>query len=174
MESNIFFFDILKFTIAGLLIVFVAYFLFKSHLDQIKNPLAADKYIPFRDVSPLKIQAYERMILFIERINPANLLLRLHLAGMSAAEMQNLIMAEVRAEYQHNITQQLYFSKEAWGIIKRVKDDTINLVNQSSTKLPTEASAVDLSKIIFSKLSELEETPYDIALSVLVQDFQEL
>jgi hypothetical protein len=149
MENNIFFFDILKYTISGLLIIFAAYFLFKSHLDQIKNPLATDKFIPFRDVSPLKIQAYERMILFIERINPANLLLRLHLAGMSAVEMQNLIMAEVRAEYQHNITQQLYFGKEAWGIIKRVKDDTINLVNQSVAKLPADASAVDLSKIIF-------------------------
>lgn len=174
MEINLFFFDVLKYSIAGLVIVFVAYLLFKKHLNTHKNAFKTDKDLPIREVSPLKIQAYERMILFIERINPANLLLRLHLAGMSAVEMQNLILSEVRAEYQHNITQQLYFSQEAWGIIKRVKDDTINLVNQSVAKLPAEASAVDLSKIIFSKLSELEETPYDIALSVLVQDFQEL
>ena len=174
MEFNLFFFDVLKYTIAGLVIVFVAYFVFKNHLNTNTSAFKTDKDFSNRDISPLKIQAYERMILFIERINPANLLLRLHLAGMTAIEMQNLILSEVRAEYQHNITQQLYFSKDAWGIIKRVKDDTLNLVNQSAAKLPSEASAVDLSKIIFSKLSELEETPYDIVLSVLVKDFQEL
>jgi hypothetical protein len=98
----------------------------------------------------------------------------LHASGMDAREMQNLILTEIRAEYQHNISQQLYISNDAWNIIKRVKEDTINLVNQSISNLHPEASAVDLSKVIFNRLSEVEENPFDLALLVLKRDIQEL
>jgi hypothetical protein len=99
---------------------------------------------------------------------------RLHISGMSAKEMQNLILAEVRAEYQHNISQQLYITNDSWAIIKRVKDDTVNLVNQSMASLHPEATAIELSKVIFSRFAEVEENPYDLALLVMKNDIQSL
>lgn len=175
MDIGIFFFDVLKYTLSGLFVFLTAYFLLKSHFDTYYNLKELEyKSLVVKDILPLKLQAYERMVLFIERINPTNLLVRLHASGMDAREMQNLILTEIRAEYQHNISQQLYIGNEAWNIIKRVKDDTINLVNQSIANLHPESTAVDLSKIIFSRIQEVDENPYDLALLILKKDIQEL
>lgn len=127
-----------------------------------------------KDILPLKLQAYERLTLFIDRINPSNLFIRLHQPGMSAREIHSVIISEIRAEYQHNISQQLYISTTAWNIISRVKEDTLSLVKHAITNLHPEASAVELSKGVFAKLESLEENPYDLALLVLRNDIQEL
>jgi|SRR6478672_2203735 len=175
MDVIEFFSDILKLTLSGFFVVLGSYFLFKSHLDSYYNFKELEyKSAILKDVLPLRLQAYERMTLFVERINPSNLFVRLHVSGMSAKEMQNLILAEIRAEYQHNISQQLYISVDAWNIIKRIKDDTIAMVNQAVAYLPAEASAVELSKVVFSRLNEVEENPYDLALLVLKKDLQEM
>ncbi len=175
MDISIFFFDLLKYTLAGLFVFFTAYFVLKSHFDTYYNIKALEyKSLVVKDVLPLKLQAYERMTLFVERINPSNLMVRLHQPGMSAKEMQSLVLAEVKAEYQHNISQQLYISTDAWNIIKRVKDDTIGLLNHAVGGLPAEATAVELSKMIFVKLDELEENPYDLALLVMKNDLRDM
>lgn len=175
MDISVFFFDLLKYTLSGIFVFFTAYFVLKSHFDTYYNIKALEyKSLVAKDVLPLKLQAYERMTLFVERINPSNLMLRLHQPGMTAKEMQSLVLTEVKAEYQHNISQQLYISNDAWNIIKRVKDDTVGLVNHGVGALPPDASAVELSKMIFVKLEELEENPYDLALLVMKNDLQDL
>jgi hypothetical protein len=175
MDITVFFLDILKYTLSGLFVFFAAYFLVKNHFDTYYNLKELEyKKMIVKDILPLKLQAYERMVLFVERINPTNLLVRLHQTGMSAKEMQSFVLNDVKAEYQHNISQQLYMSNDAWNIIKRVKDDTIGIVTHSVRNLPAEASAVDLSKAIFTKLEELEENPYDLALLVMKNDIQDL
>ena len=175
MDISVFFFDLLKYTLAGLFVFFTAYFVLKSHFDTYYNLKLLDyRILVAKDMLPLKLQAYERMTLFVERINPSNLLLRLHQPGMSARELQSLVLAEVKAEYQHNISQQLYISKDAWNIIKRVKEDTVGLVNHAIGALPAEASAIELSKTVFFKLDELDENPYDLALLVMKNDMEEL
>jgi hypothetical protein len=122
----------------------------------------------------LKLQAFERLILFIERIHPANIFVRLHIPGMSALDMQSLILNEIRAEYQHNITQQLYVTADTWVLIKRVKEDTLTIVNGAATQLDESASAVDLSKLVFGQLSTFEDSPYDLALRVIKTEMEEL
>lgn len=175
MDATDFLLEILKFTLSGFLVVLGSYFLFKNHLDSYYNFKELEyKSAVLKDVLPLRLQAYERMTLFVERINPSNLFIRLHVSGMSAKEMQNLILAEIRAEYQHNISQQLYITQDAWNILQRIKNDTISMVNGAVAALPAEASAVDLSKLVFSRLSQIDENPYDLALLVLKKDLQEM
>lgn len=124
---------------------------------------------------PLRLQAYERTILFLERINPANLLVRLHVSGMSAREMQAIIVSDIRNEYQHNISQQIYVSDNTWNVVKKIKDDTISIVNSAVTALPENATSGDLSRSILIHLAGLEtENPYDIALKIVKQDVQSL
>ncbi len=175
MDISVFFFDLLKYTLSGLFVFFTAYFVLKSHFDTYYNLKALEyKTLVAKDMLPLKLQAYERMTLFVERINPSNLMLRLHQPGMSAKEMQGLVLAEVKAEYQHNISQQLYISKDAWNIIKRVKEDTVGLVNHAIGTLHPDCTAIELSKTVFIKLDELEENPYDLALLVMKNDMEEM
>src|SRR6476646_10275760 len=118
MDIVFFLLDIVKYSISGVIIIFAAYFIVKGQFDNHYNLKALEyKTLVAKDVLPLRLQAYERLILFVERINPTNLLVRLHISGMSAKEMQNLILIEVRAEYQHNISQQLYITNDSWAII---------------------------------------------------------
>lgn len=175
MDAVVFLLDILKYTLSGLLIILASYFLFKSQFDSYYNLKELEyKSSVLKDILPLRLQAFERMTLFVERINPANLLVRLHSSGMSAREIQNLILTEVRAEYQHNLAQQLYISNDTWNIIKRVKDDTITIINTAVNSLPADASAVDLSKLVFSRLDSFDESPYELALLMIKRDVQEM
>jgi hypothetical protein len=123
---------------------------------------------------PLRLQAHERMVLFVERANPANMLVRLNEAGMSAAELHSIVVTELRNEYQHNITQQIYVSTRAWTVVKRVKDDTLSVVTNAVKALPETATGLELSKTILAHLSHLRDDPYDIALKIIREDMEGL
>ena len=167
--------DILKYTMAGMGVVWIAFYLFKPYLDRSENiQLIELKKTISNQTLPLRLQAYERVVLFIERVNPANLLIRLNSTAYPAAELHSLIVTEIRNEYQHNITQQLYVSNRAWAVVKRVKDDTLSIVNNAVKALPENATGLDLSKIILAHLSQLEESPYEIGTSLVKKDMEEL
>jgi hypothetical protein len=114
------------------------------------------------------------VVLFIKRVNPANLLIRLNAPAYPAAELHSLIVTEIRNEYQHNVTQQLYVSLRAWAVVKRVKDDTLSIINNAVKALPENATGLELSKAILAQLSNLEDSPYDIGLNLVKRDMEEL
>ena len=167
--------DILKYTIAGIGVVYIAFYLFKPYLDkgQSLQMLEFKKTISNQTL-PLRLQAYERLVLFTERINPANLLIRLNGNGYSAAELYSLMVNEIRNEYQHNVTQQIYVSTRAWAVVQRVKDDTLSVVTNSIKALPDNATGLDLGKIILNHLTKLEDNPYQIATDMIRKDLEEL
>jgi hypothetical protein len=167
--------DIVKYTISGLGIVWIAFYMVKPYLDRDeKIQLLEFKKAISNQTLPLRLQAYERLVLFIERINPANMLIRLNGPAFNSHELYSLIVEEVRSEYQHNITQQIYVSTRAWSVVKRVKEDTLGIVNNAIRTLPETASGLELSKVILSNLSKLEDNPYDIGASLLRKDLEEL
>ena len=167
--------EVLKFVVSGVILLALVFFVFKGYFDRYQQiQINHYKATVNKDLLSLKLQALERITLFIERINPANLLLRLHSPGMTAKQMQALVLEDIRAEYQHNVTQQLYLTTETWSIIKRVKEDTISLVNGAVRELPSEASAVELSKLVFANLDSLEQDPYDLAMMVIKSQYQDL
>lgn len=168
--------EILKYTISGILVFCAGWFFVQSYLKEIFSyKLIEIKKASQEQILPLRLQAYERIILFLERINPDNMLVRLLVPGMSAIEMQGVILSDIRAEYQHNITQQLYVSHTSWSVLKKIKEDTIGLVNNAIKGLPTDASAVDLSKVILTHLANLEsDSPYEMALNTVKRDIQQI
>ena len=167
--------DILKYTVAGIGIIYIAFYLFKPYLDKGQNLQALElKKAISGQTLPLRLQAYERLILFIDRINPSNLLIRLNGNGYSAAELHSIILTEVRTEYQHNVTQQIYVSSQAWSVVKRTKDDTINLVNNAIKAIPENATGLDFGRVLLTHLSKLEEDPYDIATNLVRKDLEHI
>src|ERR1700748_479082 len=135
--------DIVKYTVAGLGVVWIAFYLFKPYLDRSENiQLIELKKTISNQTLPLRLQAYERVVLFIERVNPANMLIRLNGAAYSAAELHAMVVADIREEYQHNVTQQLYVSTRAWGVVKRMKDDTLSVINNAAKALPENATGL--------------------------------
>jgi hypothetical protein len=122
----------------------------------------------------LRLQAHERLIVFIERINPTNLLIRLHQQGISVQEFQAIILNEVRTEYQHNVTQQLYISTATWNVLKQLKEDTIAMINNGVKSLPTDATGVDLSRKVLQHMTGVEKNPYDLTLDLIKKDIHQL
>jgi hypothetical protein len=176
MNETDFILDILKYALAGLIVFFAGWFVIKNYLTEKLNFQRMElKRAGLKHTLPLRLQAYERTVLFLERINPSSMLIRLHSPGMSAREMQALVISDIRAEYQHNISQQIYVSDRAWATVKQVKEDTISMINSAVNALPENASAVDLSRAVLSHLANLEtENPYDLALAIVKGDMQSL
>lgn len=166
--------DILKLIIAGAATVYIAYFLIKPELDKrMQSQLLALKKSTLATTLPLRLQAYERLVLFIERINPVSMLVRVHVAGTTVRELQQFLVNEIRTEHQHNITQQLYVSAQAWAVITRIKEDSIVMINSAAAGLSPEASSVELSKVILTHLGGLENDPYEAGLLLLKHDMQQ-
>jgi hypothetical protein len=166
---------VLKMAIAGVLVVCAAFYLLKPYLENTeKLKLIELKKAMSAQTLPLRLQAYERLILLTDRINPANMLLRLNVNDYTAAELHALIINEVRNEFQHNITQQLYVSASSWLVIKRIKDESLALAKGALQNLPPNASGLDLGKTMLGRLSQLESDPYDTAAALLRADIEAL
>ncbi|MET7254154.1 hypothetical protein [Dyadobacter fermentans] len=121
---------------------------------------------------PLRLQAYERMCLFLERITPNNLLLRLVPSAVSALELQQIILHEIREEYNHNVAQQLYVSTHAWEQIVNAMNETVAIVNQAAAEVSADAPAADLAKKVFAHVIEKEVQPSTHALKVLKEEIR--
>lgn len=157
--------------LGGIIAVVAGYFLLKGDIQNYFRFKALESHKDNRTaLFPLRLQAYERLIVFIERINPANLLVRLHQPGIELSALQALIINEVNAEYQHNVTQQLYISAASWNVVRKLKDDTIAMINNAAQGLPQDATGLDLSKKILQHMSGIEENPYLLTIDLLKQD----
>lgn len=172
---NNYLFDVIKLTISGLLVVMAAFYIARPYLERFeKQQLIGLKQTFTKETLPLRLQAYERLVLLIDRINPANILVRLNDQGLSAGELHYLVLTEIRNEYQHNITQQLYVSIVSWDITKRVKNDTVLLMNSALKAIPAEASALAFGKLVLEQISRMESDPYEVAAALIRDEAEQL
>lgn len=123
-------------------------------------------------VLPTRLHAYERMTLFLERMSPQNLLIRLNTSNMSAREFHQLLLADVRNEYNHNVSQQVYIGEDVWQLIRSAKEDLIVTINEAASELPPEASSLDLSKKVVEKSITKQIDPLSQALTELKREIQ--
>ena len=124
-------------------------------------------------ILPNRLQAYERMCLFLERISPPNMLMRLNNPGYSAKEFHKLLLDEVRNEYNHNVSQQIYMSDEVWSMIKNAKEDLTILINEASSQMGPDSTSLDLSRKIFELTLEKKVEPIGHALQELKKEIQQ-
>ncbi|HSI74840.1 MAG TPA: hypothetical protein VK957_03045 [Lunatimonas sp.] len=100
-------------------------------------------------ILPVRLQAGERLCLLLERITPNSLVRRINQGGLSATELHMQLIAEVREEFNHNLSQQIYFSDETWESIRNAVEQVITLINRAYQDLNKEAVGLDLAKRIF-------------------------
>jgi hypothetical protein len=125
-------------------------------------------------VLPNRLHAYERMTLFLERMTPQNLLVRLNPGNISAREFHNLLLMEVRNEYNHNVSQQVYIGEAAWELIKNAKEDLVVMINDAANEMTPDSSSLDLAKKIFEKNMQKQIDPLAHALSELKKEIQQV
>ncbi|MBK8805382.1 MAG: hypothetical protein IPO21_01525 [Bacteroidales bacterium] len=160
--------EFLKYTIPGLIVFFTAYLMIKTFLDNEQKKRAIDlKTNNQKLVTPIKLQAYERLTLFLERINPEALLLRTQMPSMTVGRLQAALLTTIRAEYDHNISQQIYISGKTWMTVRGAKDNVVRIINISADSLDKEQPATMLSQRIMETIISIEKSPTQIALEIL-------
>ena len=165
--------EILAYTIPSLITGGVAYFLFESYFKDQQNTrrwlLQKDSQ---KDLLPLRLQAYERMTLFMERINPSQLLVRIIPISDDKNEYTNYVIAQVEQEFEHNLAQQIYISDECWSIITTAKNATIQMIRLAA-KSEKVADANQLREVILGDLLE-KTSPSSAALAFIKNEVGQL
>lgn len=125
-------------------------------------------------VLPLQLQAYERIVLFVERISPQSLISRVSQPGFTVLDMQIAMVSSIKSEYDHNVSQQIYVTAEAWEAVRTVKEQTISIINQIALKLPPDAPSIELNKQILELFMRQKESPADIAAEIINAEARKL
>jgi hypothetical protein len=147
------FLEILKYTLPAIVVLLCAVWVMKSFMKAELNKKQLEATGKESEITiPLRLQAYERIVLLLERISPQQLALRIDPAGMDASLYQRVLLQTIRDEYEHNLAQQIYISTEAWRRVKSAKEFVVQMISQAANDLSDKAAAIDLA----SKLVELQ------------------
>ncbi|MDD2199143.1 MAG: hypothetical protein PHF99_12215 [Bacteroidales bacterium] len=167
--------EIVKFTLPALITFLTAFFMIRLMLKREEENRKIDAILKNQKmITPIRLQAYERLVLFLERISPNHLIMRVQQPGMKVQELQRQLLANIRTEFEHNLSQQVYISHSTWEIIRNAKEQTIKLINSCADSISPDANCMLLTKEIFDKLIELEKAPNQVAIDKLKDEISNL
>jgi hypothetical protein len=157
--------DILKITLPALIVFLTAWLVLKNMIRNDQDKRRQELILQnSRTVTPIKLQAYERIVLFLERISLESLLLRVSVQDMTAQQLHSAILNAIRSEFEHNLSQQIYMSQQAWEVVRNARSNMIKIINSEVEKLPPDSSAMTLSKKLLEKIIELQQEPTRAAI----------
>ena len=163
--------EIIKISVPALIVFFTVYYLMKTYLDkQYQLHLLEYKQKQQSTTIPLRLQAYERLSLFCERIAIPSLLLRLRQEDQNAAMLRVAMLMTIQQEFEYNITQQVYVSDQLWQIIKISRDDVVNVINGLAEKVDPKAPSKELASILFKFMETQPGTSLDKALIAIKKE----
>jgi predicted AlkP superfamily phosphohydrolase/phosphomutase len=166
--------EFIKILVPAALVLYAMFLVVKAFLNkEVEKATREYKANNSKEVIPIRLQAYERMVLFLERISPNNLVMRLNQPQMSAKELQQIMLQDVRDEYNHNVSQQVYMSDECWDLVKNAKEDLIVTINTASENIPKESSSKELAKAIFQEVMQKEIDPIALALHEIKDEIRQ-
>lgn len=169
------FFEILKYTIPAIIVFFATYFIARGFFENERKRDNLRLVLKNKEIiTPLRLQAYERAIMFLERISPESLIMRIHKPGMSNKQLHQEMLQAIRVEYEHNLSQQLYMSHEAWEVIKGAKGNVIKLINTCAESIDKRGAAITLSQVIMETIIGSEKSPSAKAIGFIKDEVQQL
>lgn len=167
----ILFIELLKIALPALIVAGTVYYMLQKHFErEYKLKLLDLKQKNSEVVLPIRLQAYERVILLLERITPSNLLLRISPSGQTAAEYHRHLLAEIRNEFNHNMSQQVYMSEHAWQQVKHAREGMVNLINSTYQSLPENSKGTELAKRVLENILNSETDPTAQAIHAVKQE----
>ncbi len=168
-------FDFLKLVVPAALVLLGMYLVIKAYLDKETQRRVLDVRLKNTEiVLPIRLQAYERICLLLERISPSNLLIRVSPAGQNAVEFQYTLLAEIRSEFSHNVSQQVYMSEAAWEMVKQAKEDVVTMVNKAFHELPENGKGTDLANRMLETEIAQTNDPTTAALSFMKREISQV
>lgn len=165
--------ELLSYTLPAIITGMVAYYFFYLHT---KNEEGRRRYLLMKEGQknsmPLRLQAYERMTLFLERISLSNLLIRITPISTDKNDYANFVIAQIDQEFEHNLAQQIYMTDECWTIITTSKNATIQMIRKAALS-PEVNNADQLREALLNDLLE-KQTPSNAALAYIKREVSQL
>jgi hypothetical protein len=165
--------EIIAYTLPSLITGGVAYLLFNSHFKDQQN---TRRWLLQKDnqasTLPVRLQAYERMTLFMERINPSQLMVRINPLSEDKNDYRNFVIAQIEQEFEHNLAQQIYISERCWSIIVTAKNATIQMIRLAAANEKV-TNADGLRELVLSDLLE-KPSPSSAALAFIKDEVGQL
>ncbi len=166
-------FEVFLYAVPALITGMIAYYFFKEHT---KNEDGRRRFLLHKDMQvkalPLRLQAYERMALFLERISPTKLIVRVSPTGSNEEDYESLLIANIDQEFEHNLSQQIYVSEDCWNIIVAAKNATIQLIRKAGL-LEKTGTATKLREVILTEMME-KRSPSSAAMSFIKKEVGEM
>ncbi len=173
MNTTEFILEVLKISVPALIVFLTTSLILKRFFEkEYAEKVREVKALANSKVLPMRLQAHERMALYLERIDLNNSILKTYKSGMSARLLQNELNASIRSEFEHNVAQQVYLSEKTWGAVKTAKEETIKIINIAAQQLEDTATGIDFSTKVYEILSQLSDTPSEVALKQLRTDIK--
>ena len=167
--------EIIKYTLPSIIVLFAVWIMihyFTKNLQKDKDLQA--RLASQKKTLSLQLQAYERLAVYLERITLDTLLVREINPALSAHDLHKKLIETIRSEFDHNLSQQIYLSDEAWKVIRLAKENTIKMINAAFQQTNPEANSLDLSKKILDIQIEAGNSPSRAALSFIKADVRKL
>lgn len=160
--------DILKITIPALIVFFTAWILLRNMIRNDQDKRRQEQILQnSRTVTPIKLQAYERIVLFLERISLESLLVRVSSSDMTAKQLHSALLTTIRSEFEHNLSQQIYMSPQAWEVVRNARSNMIKIINTEADKMAADSPGMALSKQLLESIMQLEKEPTRVAIDYL-------
>lgn len=162
--------EILKYTLPSLVVFATAYYLLKQYITSQYDLKALEVKAGYsKQAIPLKLQAYERLLLFCDRISLPSLLLRLRDQEITAGQIKNAMIISVQKEYEHNMAQQLYASHKLWEIITLAKNDTIAIISNGGKGVSDDDTSQAFIQNLMKQLGD-GKSPIDVAIMAIKEE----
>lgn len=158
-------YDLLKLTIPALLVIVTAWIVIRSMLKNDQERRRQELVLlNAKTIAPIRLQAYERIILFLERISLESLLVRVSSPDMTASQLHSALLATIRAEFEHNLSQQIYMTPQAWEVVRNARSNMIKIINTEMEKLQANTPGMVFSKQLLEKVMEMDKEPTRAAI----------
>lgn len=165
--------DLAKILLPAALVLYAMYLVVRAFVQKELRKTALEVQLKSKETTlPLRLQAYERLTLLVERLNPNHLLVRAYNPEYNVRQFQQVLLREIREEFNHNLSQQIYVSEEAWEMVKNVREEVVMQINGAANNLPDDAPALELSKMVLGEYGNREHDPLSYALNQLKAEIQ--
>ena len=168
------FLEILKYILPSIVVLICSYLTIRQFNDREDVRLHAQlSASTVKTTTPIRLAAYERIVLFLERITPESIMRRVLQPNMTSKELLTALIITVRTEFEHNLSQQIYISSDAWVSVKQAKESMIQLYTAAAQRFENNAKASELAQTIIEMYASVEESPVTIAIEKIKQEISE-
>lgn len=167
--------EILKYTLPALFVFLATYLVMSKMVKSEQLRLKAENVLNNQKfITPIRLQAYERMVLLMERISPQSLIMRTQRQNITNQELQSALLKTIRSEFEHNMAHQLYISDKAWEMVRMAKEDCIKFINQTALQTKPDGNSLQLCKLILENTMDRELDPTTKAINYLKEEIRTL